>query len=165
MASAFTTAAFGVAEQAHLFRKHTIDEQQFLENAEILCLDAAVSGLASFLGQTMIPVPILGAVIGNAVGTLLYQIGKDGLLAREEELIKNYIKEIADLDCRLKVDYQRYIEKLNMCYTEYLELLTSAFNPDITEALEGSVALAEYIGVPSEEILDSYDKIVSYFID
>ena len=48
---------------------------------------------------------------------------------------------------------------------EGLELLTSAFNPDITEALEGSVALAEYIGVPSEEILDSYDKIVSYFID
>ncbi len=165
VASAFTTAAFGVAEQAHLLRKHIIDEQQFLENAEILCLDAAVSGLASFLGQAMIPVPILGAVIGNAVGTLLYQIGKDGLLAREDELIKNYIKEIADLDCRLKVDYQRYIEKLNMCYTEYLELLTAAFNPGITEALEGSVVLAEYMGVASEEILDSYDKIVSYFMD
>lgn len=165
VASAFTTAAFGVAEQAHLLRKQAINEQQFLENAEILCLEAAVSGLSSFAGQVIIPIPVLGAVVGNAVGTMIYQIGKDNLSAREKELIKEYIKELADLDAGLAAEYQKYIERLNVLYAEYLELLAAAFDPDITRALEGSVALAAYVGVPSEEILDSHDKIVSYFMN
>ena len=33
------------------------------------------------------------------------------------------------------------------------------------KALDGSVALAKYMGVPTGEILDSYDKITSYFLD
>jgi len=37
VASALTTAAFGVAEQAHLFRNGAIDEVRFIENSEILC--------------------------------------------------------------------------------------------------------------------------------
>ena len=165
VANAFITAAFGVAEQAHLLRKNAIDEQQFLENTEILCLDAAVSGLSSFAGQVIIPIPVLGAVVGNAVGTMIYQIGKDNLSAREKELIKEYIKELADLDAGLAAEYQKYIERLNVLYAEYLELLAAAFDPDITRALEGSVALAAYVGVLSEEILDSHDKIVSYFMN
>lgn len=62
VASAITTAAFGVAEQAHLLRSGTINEAQFIENAEMLCLDASVSALSSFAGQVLIPVPVLGAV-------------------------------------------------------------------------------------------------------
>lgn len=165
VASALTTASFGVAEQAHLLRKGVIDELQFLENAETLCLDAAISGLSSFAGQVMIPFPVWGAIIGNAVGTMLYQIGKDNLSLREEKLINKYLKELAALESHLAAEYQEYIERLNNCYAEYLELLVAAFDPDIVRALDGSVAPAKYMGVPAEEILDSYDKIASYFMD
>ena len=165
IASALTTASFGVAEQAHLLRKGVIDELQFLENAETLCLDSAISGLSSFAGQVMIPVPVLGAIIGNSVGTMLYQIGKDSLSLREEKLINKYLKELAVFDAHLAAEYQEYIERLNNCYAEYLELLVFAFAPDIVRALDGSVSLAKYMGVPAGEILDSYDKIASYFMD
>jgi hypothetical protein len=165
VASAITTAAFGVAEQAHLLRSGTINEAQFIENAEMLCLDASVSALSSFAGQVLIPVPVLGAVIGNAIGTMLYQIAKDSLSVKEKAIIEKYLKDISDLDVKLAEDYKQYIEKMNHCFAEYMDLLTVAFNPEVEKALDGSVALAKHMGVPTGEILDSYDKIASYFLD
>lgn len=165
VASAITTAAFGVAEQAYLYRNGTIDESQFIENSEMLCLDASVSALSSFAGQVIIPVPILGAVIGNAVGTMIYQISKDSLSAKEKEIIEGYLKELGELDEKLAIEYQQYIEKLNQNFAVYMELLAAAFYPDVERALDGSVELAKYMGVLDEKILDSYDKIASYFLD
>jgi len=165
VATALTTAAFGVAEQAHLLRSGTIDEVQFIENAETLCLDATVSALASFAGQVLIPIPVLGAIIGNAVGMMIYQIGEDSLSTKEREIIDKYLEGLAELDEKLAVDYREYIKMLNQCYADYMELLTLAFDPDVERALEGSVALAKRMGVSADEILDDYDKIVDYFMN
>ena len=165
VASAITTAAFGVAEQAHLFRNGSINEVQFIENSEMLCLDASVSALSSFAGQVLIPVPVIGAVIGNAVGTMIYQIGKDSLSAKENELIEKYIKDLSVLDEQLATEYHQYIEEMNRCFEKYMVLLTAAFDPNIEKALDGSIALAKHMGVSDDEILDSYEKIASYFLD
>lgn len=40
-----------------------------------------------------------------------------------------------------------------------------AFVPDVRLAFEGSIELAAACGVPIEEILDSKEKIDSYFMD
>ena len=112
-----------------------------------------------------IPVPVLGALVSNAVGTMIYQIGKDSFCVKEKELIESYLQELADLDLKLAEEYRKYIEQLNRCYVDYMELLTGAFNPDVQGALEGSVELAKCMGVSDEEILDNYDKIAGYFLD
>ena len=165
VASSIVTASFGVAEQAHLFRLGKITEIQFIENAEIICLDTAISALSSFAGQVLIPIPVIGTVIGNAVGTMIYKIGKDSLSAKEQAIIEQYLKDVADLDDRLKQEYQQFIDDLNSCFADYMELLETAFDPDIEKALNGSAELAKRMGVPQEEILDDYDKIASYFLD
>lgn len=164
VATAMTTAAFGVAEQVHLFRKGELNEVELIENSEILCLDAAVSAVSSLAGQVLIPVPVLGAIIGNALGTTIYQIGKDSFSKKEKELLEKYINELEELDEKLDVEYKEYVEQTKTCFADYIEILTYAFNPDVEKALDGSVALAKRLGVPSEEILDSYDGIVTYFL-
>ena len=131
----------------------------------MLCLDASISALSSFVGQALIPIPMLGAVIGNAVGTMIYQIGKDTLSAKEQEIINQYLKDIAELDEKLAKKYQQYVEQLNRCFAEYMRLVAVAFDPKVEKALNGSVALAKYMGVPDSEILGNYDKIASYFLD
>ena len=131
----------------------------------MLCLDASVSALSSFAGQVLIPVPVIGAVIGNAVGTMIYQIGKDSLSAKENELIEKYIKDLSVLDEQLATEYHQYIEEMNRCFEKYMVLLTAAFDPNIEKALDGSIALAKHMGVSDDEILDSYEKIVSFFLD
>ena len=49
------------------------------EKARIRTAEAAGSAVCSFAGQVLIPVPVFGAVLGNAVGMILYQIAGDGL--------------------------------------------------------------------------------------
>lgn len=165
VASSVVTAAFGIAEQANKLRRGEIDELEFIENSELLSLEAAVSALSSYVGQALIPVPILGALIGNTVGTIMYRTVTSSLSKRETELIERYLGEQRILDEHLAAEYQELIEKLDEGMADYLGLLERAFSPDMQIALLGSVELARRFGVPAGEILDSERKIRAYFVD
>lgn len=165
VASSIVTAAFGIAEQAHKLRRGEIDEMAFIENAELVSLEAAISALSSFAGQALIPVPILGAVIGNTIGTVMYRVASSSLSRREADLIARYLEEQHALDEQLDAQYRDLVGKLDQSMFEYLSLIERAFSPDVELALIGSVELALHLGVASEEVLDSEARIQSYFLD
>lgn len=165
VASAMVTATFGIAEQAYQVKQGNVNEQRFIENTEMLCLDASVSALSSFAGQILIPVPVLGAVIGNTVGTMMYQIAKDNLSAREQKIFEEYAEAVRQLDVSLQDQYQEFVDEIGKDTKLFMELLNRAFAPDIRVAFEGSIDLAKSCGVPVDEILDSKEKIASYFMD
>lgn len=165
VASAMVTATFGIAEQAYQLKQGNVNEQRFIENSEMLCLDASVSALSSFAGQVLIPVPVLGAVIGNTVGTMMYQIAKDNLSAREQKIFEEYAEAVRQLDVSLQEQYQEFVDEIGKDTKLFMELLDRAFAPDIRVAFEGSIDLAKSCGVPVDEILDSKEKIASFFMD
>ena len=154
-----------MAEQIHLYRQGNLTELEVIENSEILCLDASVSAIASLLGQAIIPIPVLGAVIGNTIGTVIYQAGKDSFNKRENEFLEQYISEQAKLDETLETQYGEYIRILNTALKEYYAILEEAFSPSPEIAFNGSVKLAEYFNVPVSEILKDISDIDSYFLD
>ena len=156
---------FRSAEQAYQLKQGNVDEQRFIENSEMLCLDASVSALSSFAGQVLIPVPVLGAVIGNTVGTMMYQIAKDNLSAREQKIFEEYAEAVRQLDVSLQDQYQKFVDEIGKDTKLFMELLNRAFAPDIRVAFEGSIDLAKSCGVPVDEILDSKEKIASFFMD
>lgn len=164
VASSLCTASFGIAEQAHLYRTGVISDEQFIMNSEILCLDTTVSALSSFIGQAFIPVPVLGAVIGNTVGVFVYQIAKENLSKKEQEIIKSYLKYLSDLEATLDNRYHRYIDELNEGLKVYYCMLEKAFSPNYAEALDGSVSLALSFGIPGEELLKSISEVDDYFL-
>lgn len=165
VASALCTASFSVAEQAHRFRSGEIDEVEFIRESEIVCLDAAVSALSSAIGQAIIPVPVIGAVIGNTVGTVIYQTAKDGLSSYEQKIVEQYKEEQKKLDERLSKEYQALMVELRQDMSIYCHLLDRAFHPDPLVAINGSAELALSLGVLQGEVLDSIEKIDSYFLD
>ncbi|WP_426765029.1 hypothetical protein ACP3TD_01550 [Pseudarthrobacter sp. 1G09] len=165
VASSIVTAAFGIAEQANRLRRGEIDQVEFIENSEFIALEAAVSALSSFVGQALIPVPVLGAIIGNTVGTIMYEAAGSYLSKREAELIERYIGEQRVLDEQLAAEYRELIDKLDQGMSDYLGLLERAFSPDMQVALIGSVELARGLHVPADEILDSDEKVLAYFLD
>ena len=164
VASGLCTASFGVAEQAYLYRKGKITEEEFIINAEILCLDVSVSAVSSFAGQALIPIPVLGAVIGNTVGTIMYQIVKDNLSKHEQKLIQEYLYYLDELDVLLDEKYRKYIDNLNEGLSIYYDILEKAFSPNYMEALNGSVVLSMSLGVPGEQLLKSIPEIDAYFM-
>ena len=165
VANALLTASFSIAEQANQFRTGKIDEALFIENSEMVCLDAAVSAASSLIGQSLIPVPVVGAVIGNAVGTMVYKIAKDNLSAKEQVIIHEYFMEITRLSADLERQYGGLISDLTSDLTVYYEVLERAFSVDPRLAVMGSIELGRQMGVPAEEILDTKAKIDSYFLD
>ncbi len=165
VASAVVTAAFGIAEQANRLRRGEIDELEFIENSELVALEVAVSALSSFVGQAFIPVPVLGAVIGNTVGMVMYRAAAASLSKREAALLSQYLREQRDLDAELAAEYQELIEKLDRALSEYLGVLERAFSSDVQIAFVGSVELARRLGVAPGEILDTTEKVTAYFVD
>ena len=165
VANGLLTASFSIAEQAHQLRTGEIDETSFIYNSEIMCLDAAVSAASSLIGQALIPIPVVGAIIGNAVGTMVYKIAKDHLSEKEQALMRSYCAESEELDNRLNVQYGSLIAALNEDMALYLSILEQAFSMDPKIALYGSVELAKQMGVPCNEILDTKTKIDSFFLD
>ena len=165
VAGSIVTTSFSVAEQANKFRRNLIDELEFIENSEIIALEAAVCALSSAIGQATIPIPILGAVIGTTVGTVMYKAVASSLTKQEAALIERYLNEQRALDEQLTAEYQATLEKLDQSMSDYLGLLERAFSPDVQIALTGSIELAVELGVASDEILDSEAKVDAYFLD
>lgn len=165
VASAMVTASFGIAEQAHKLRINEITETEFTEKSQLLCVDASVSALSSLIGQALIPIPVIGAVIGNTIGAVMYQISKDNFAKRECELLEECAKSIQNTNKKLDEQYQEYIVMLSKELSTYMELLKTAFSPDIETAFNGSIELAKKLGVSHDKILDTYEKGLSYFTE
>ena len=164
-ANAVVTASFGFAERVYKFRKNKITELELLENSQIVCLDASVSALSSMIGQITIPVPVLGAIIGNAVGTMMYQIAKDNFNKKEQAIIKQYYDDLMQVDNMLDRKYKQFVFDLSKSFEEFLTIIENAFSPDINAALEGSIQLAKSCGVDESDILDTKEKAMAYFLE
>ena len=165
VASAMVTATFGVAAQANLLRQGKITGEEFIENSEVVCLDVTISAIASIIGQVAIPVPVLGAVIGNAVGMFMYGIAKDNLSKLEQRLISDFNDSIASLNARLDEQYKMLIELLKNEFAKYQSVVALAFDLDINIAFAGSIGFARYVGCSDEQILKSKSEIDSYFLN
>lgn len=165
VASAFITATIGIAEQANRYRKGELDELEFIESSEIVCLEASISAITALLGQVIIPIPILGAVIGSTVGTMMYQIIKDNSLSKEQVIVEKYLQDIADLDVELQVQYDSFIKELSENVKFFMCILDSAFAPDIRIAFKGSIEMARELGISDKDLLTNKEEIRAYFED
>lgn len=163
VANSIVTASFGIAEQLHLYRTGKLTDLGLIESSEILCLEASISALSSMIGQVAIPIPIIGAMIGNAMGNIMFQISKTHLDKKEQEIFNKFMDEQTKLDKKLSSEYKEYIELLNKNMKAYLNILDEAFSPNVELAFRGSILLAQYMGVKSEEVLDSLESIDTYF--
>lgn len=164
VATGLVTATFGVTAQAKLLREGKIDADEFLINSEILCLDVTISTVASLLGQVVIPVPVLGAIIGNVAGTFLYDIVKDQGLKYEQSLIMGYRAEINALLQKLDAQYHALLQLLEANMRKFHSMLELAFDSDVNNAFDSSIAFAVFNGVEENKILKSKSDIDAFFL-
>ena len=164
IATGLVTAAFGVAAQAKLLRNGKIGKEDFLINSEAVCLDVSISTVSALLGQTFIPIPILGAIVGNTAGMFLYDIAKEQGLAQEQDLIRSYRAEINALNQELDAKYQALMRILKENFSKFQSMVELAFDPDVNKAFDASIEFARFNGVPEDQILKSKSDIDAYFL-
>lgn len=164
VATSLVTAAFGVAAQARLLREGRIGDEEFLINSEALCLDVTVSTVSSMLGQAVIPLPVLGAIIGNVAGMFLYDIAKTQGLKREASLIANYQAEMEALLERLDEQGRALMRLLEENLKKFQSMMDLAFDPDVNLAFSASIQFARFNGVPEDKILKTKADIDAFFL-
>ena len=164
VANALVTASFGVAQQTYLLNTGAISYDDYILNSEVLCLDVSVSALSTFVGQAIIPVPVLGAVIGNTVGMFIYQTAKENLKKKERMILERYLQELDELDNNLDLRYRTIARELDDAVKMFCTLLEEAFAVDYGQALDGSVKLALCMGVSEKVLLKNPAEVDEYFM-
>lgn len=153
VASAMITATLGMAAQAYKLEMGDISGEEFIDASESMCLDVTVSALSSILGSLLIPVPILGVVIGNAAGMFMKNIAEAYLSSEEQKLIDQYYKDTEALNEQLEAEDKQIIELVMADLAAYKSLAALAFSPDVNQRLEISINIARQSGVDESRIL------------
>lgn len=164
VASGLVTAAFGVLTEASRLKAGAISQEDFFINSEVFCLDAAVSAVSSVLGEVLIPVPVLGAVIGNLAGMFLYGIAQNAMSEEEQKVIQQYRCEELELEKTLDKQYCIIMGQIEEEMGKFDSLIEWAFSEKANASFEGSVKLAEHCGVRGEKILRDRCDIEYYFL-
>lgn len=167
LASAYTSAAFGIANIANMLRKGEIDFEEFIEMSQIVSLDSAFNALGATIGQSLIPIPILGAIVGSLSINIVSSISKDYLNAYEIGLIDRY-----------QVEYNRKIEELDETNNSLLKEIIRKYEAsrDLSELvfdfnvnndlrLQASISLAKDYGVAESNTLKNCLDVDQYFIN
>ena len=164
VASSLVTASVGTVTQAYKFKTGEIGEEDFLINSQVLALEVSISAVSSLLGQIAIPIPVLGAVIGNAVGTFMYGIVKDNCNKEEQRIVDGYTSSLTELNQYLDERYKKVIALLNAEFKKFKSIVELAFDEDVNKSFYASVCLAEQVGVDDSKILKSKKDVDAFFL-
>lgn len=164
VATSLVTATFGVVALAKKHQEGNLETEEFLDQSQMLCVDASVSAVSASLGQAIIPVPILGAVIGSVAGEYLYGIAKDHLKEEEQQLLKEFRDHNRKLNEKLSNEHKLLLSQLEKDQLKLDEIIAKAFEEDINVVMEASIELAEYVGVDESKILRTLEDIDDYFL-
>ena len=165
-AGAVVGAGYAVASLANRYTAGEITLDEFLELGQIACAESAIVGLSTAIGQTLIPVPILGAVIGTIAGRMIVGFGKQHL-GKEAQKLEKKLEDYYSR-CFAKIDhaYEEVAAKIMLEYSRLGDLTKAAFDStkNVALRLQASVELAEAHGVPQSKIIRSITDLDAFML-
>jgi hypothetical protein len=143
-AGAFVSAAKGMASLVADYHAGKLSLDALIDNGMFVCSDAAIVGLCTATGQTIIPVPVLGAVLGSIAGKFLSTfIGK-----KAREVTDRLAERMSRIVAALDEEVRKVLNVLEEEFDRLGELTTIAFDLSANVCLlDASLALARAHGV------------------
>jgi len=162
LAGAFVTASKGVSSLVHDFYQGKLTFEEFQINSIFVCADSAGVGLAALAGQTFIPIPILGAIIGSIAGKFVCEI----LLGEDKKLAQKMDTSMQLLLAKVDEVYINVVNKINTEFEKIADLRSKAFDLNTNISIvESSIILARAHGVEESKILKNEDDLRSFLFD
>ena len=166
-ASALVMATYGMIDIVLKYRTTEITQDEFMNLLTLNVMDASFATIGACIGQIMIPIPVLGSVVGSISTSIIWEIGKGILNEREQRIIQDYRENlnsyIKTLDENYLVIYNEIIEK----YKNLGEIQAYSFDLSINTKLrfEYSIEMAESLEIEDNKILHDLPEIDNYFLD
>lgn len=143
-AAALVSAVLGIASQAIKLGRHEISFDDFMYNILDLSVETAVSGAGAAIGQTLIPVPVLGAIAGSLVSTKVLSLVKSYIFGGGYyELVKraSYEKAYSDEYLSLTAAFDQCSSTVEEAYMRYTCSMNSFKSRRIGTESNGDVDL------------------------
>ncbi|MFG6092791.1 hypothetical protein [Enterobacter soli] len=158
-ASALVTATKGVASLVHSYQRGEIGLDEFTDLGLIVCAESAIVGAMAVAGQALIPVPVLGALIGSISGKFMVTVAKS-LDGKERQVLQARMDEFAR---RLDALEQQVLNRILSEFAALGELTAAAFNVENNrQLLEASITLAQAHGVEDDKIIKNADDLDAF---
>lgn len=158
-ASALVTATKGVASLAHSYQRGEIGLDEFTDLGLIVCAESAIVGAMTVAGQALIPVPVLGALIGSISGKFMVTVAKS-LDGKARQALQARMDEFAR---RLDAIEQQVLNRILSEFAALGELTKAAFNVETNrQLLEASITLAQAHGVEDDKIIKNADDLDAF---
>lgn len=149
-ASAVVSAVKGMASLADDYRKGDISFDEFVDLGMIVCAESAIVGVSTAVGQALIPIPVLGAVIGSLAGKMVaeFTTGQNDKVA--QRLHDDMVAFRSKLDGKLK----EVLATITAEFDRLNKLTEAAFDFRLnTNLIDRSVDLAVAYGVKPDKII------------
>ena len=118
-------------------------------------------GLATAAGQALIPIPVLGAVIGSLAGKILAEF----LTGKSSKLLKQMKAEMDAFLATLDAAAQKVIAAINAEYDRLGKLTEAAFDFKRNQSLlQASVDLARAYGVDEKLIITKHSQLDDFML-
>lgn len=160
-ASALVTAAKGVGSLAISYQQGEINLDEFMDLGLIVCAESAIVGAMSVAGQALIPVPVLGALIGSISGKFMVTVAKnmDGKVRQAlEAKMEDFTRRLNDIELRT-------LKRILSEFAALGELTAAAFNVENNrQLLEASITLAEAYGVEKDKIIKNVNELDAFMM-
>lgn len=160
LAGAFVSAGMEIASLVGSLNRGEITPEQFVELSLFACADSAIVAAGATVGQALIPIPVVGAVIGAIAGRMVsgfYKqlLGEDTQLAWQVE--QYYQQSLAQINQAYKAVVANLVAK----YERLGNLAEAAFDPNLNLELrlQASIKLAEAYGIPDSNIIHNVDEL------
>ncbi len=142
-----------------------ITEPQYVDDCLWTSFEAMIKLLAAYRTRNMREGREEYGVFLRAVADFSVQYTRYKMYERELSLVNMYLEGQKELDEELEKKYSIFIEDLQTESRAFDDLIDNAFSPDFEDRLRNSVMFAKKAGVDDSLILDSREKIDSFFTE
>ncbi len=160
LAGAFVSAGMEISSLIGSLNRGEITEEQFVELSIFACADSAMVATGAAIGQALIPIPVVGAVIGTIASRMVSDLCKE-LLGIDAQLAfkvaQHYQKFLAQIDQAYKATVANLVAR----YERLGNMAEAAFdlNLNFELRLQASIKLAEAYGVADSDIIHNIDEL------
>ncbi|MBT6047074.1 MAG: hypothetical protein HOG49_09655 [Candidatus Scalindua sp.] len=166
LASSFVSASFGISSLIKSYKMGNISKEQFAEQGQVVCFDSATIAIGATVGQALIPIPIVGVLIGTFASKTCLSICKKTFDEETRKIQEILDKQYNDTLSKIDKEYKMATEEIIAKYEGLGSITKMAFNFDRNAVFrfEMSIELATSYNVARNKILKNNSDVDNYIL-
>lgn len=158
-AGAIVSSTMGIASLAYDYKNGNITKEEFADNACVISFEAGVAAIGSAVGQAVIPIPALGAIVGSATAKAALMLTEHVMGGKEKQLIEHMQEMYDSAVSKLDSNCQKLLKEIDAYYDKLGGLVNAALDKDVNIRMEGSIELAHFLKQPEKEIIHNIKEL------